>query len=224
RKSGISRVCRSASAGAILAQSCEELGNPCSSVSGGPAPILRTNTSRSQPRTARRTVSPSLHHRSIASARPSLPLIDRDYPRWRPAARLIPAGAYRARLMTPGPFTAELSRGEAVLSFPYDERLRRHLRSIPGRRWDPQARSWCVPIAPEQAASLTLLLDALPATPQVSEELARALRRQRSRRNARHCVVELARPDDDWWLSFATDGAQGAVRALLAHPRARQLP
>ncbi len=32
---------------------------------------------------------------------------------------------------------ASLDNGEAVLSFPYDDRLRKILRAIPGRRWDP---------------------------------------------------------------------------------------
>ena len=54
RKSGISSAYLSASAGATRAQSCEELGKPCSSVivSGAPsalAPIRRTNTRRRTP-------------------------------------------------------------------------------------------------------------------------------------------------------------------------------
>ena len=125
--------------------------------------------------------------------------------------------------MTPHPFTAELARGEAVLEFPYDERLRQLLRAVPGRRWDPLGRSWCIPLGPEQAATLAKLIAALDCEAGVSDELALALRRQRARRSPRECVLELARPDHDWWLSFATDGARGAVSALLAHPHAREL-
>jgi hypothetical protein len=35
---------------------------------------------------------------------------------------------------------ATLEQGEAVLKFPYDDSLRRLLRTIPGRRWDPGER------------------------------------------------------------------------------------
>jgi hypothetical protein len=37
-------------------------------------------------------------------------------------------------------FSASLAHEEAVLRFPYDERLRQLLRAIPGRRWDPVER------------------------------------------------------------------------------------
>ncbi|HMD56615.1 MAG TPA: DEAD/DEAH box helicase [Solirubrobacteraceae bacterium] len=121
-------------------------------------------------------------------------------------------------------FTATLERGEAVLSFPYDERLRRLLRAIPGRHWDAQRRAWCLPLAPETAEALTLLLAGLPEKPDVSDELARELRRQRVRRAARECLLELARPDQDWWLSFAAEADDGCVAALLEHPDARLMP
>jgi SWI/SNF-related matrix-associated actin-dependent regulator 1 of chromatin subfamily A len=120
-------------------------------------------------------------------------------------------------------FTAELARGEAVLKFPYDDRLRRLLRAIPGRRWDPQRRAWCVPMAPEPAGSLTRLLAGLETTPHVSAELARELRRQRSRRG-RELMLEVVRPDESWWLTFATDVHRELVAALIAHPLARELP
>jgi SWI/SNF-related matrix-associated actin-dependent regulator of chromatin subfamily A-like protein 1 len=125
--------------------------------------------------------------------------------------------------MTSALFTAALDRGEAVLSFPYDDGLRRLLRAIPGRRWDARRRAWCLPLAPEQAQALSLLLAELPA-PEVSRELAVALRRLRSRRSPGECPLELARPDHDWWLSFATDGELGCVNALLEHPDSRRVP
>lgn len=122
------------------------------------------------------------------------------------------------------PFSAELARDEAVLRFPYDEGLRQLLRAIPGRRWDPVLRAWCLPLEPEQAQSLHLLLEGLPGEPDVSAELAGAIRRRRARRDRAQCLVDLARPDEDWWLSLATDSAPGTVQALLEHPESRELP
>ena len=37
-------------------------------------------------------------------------------------------------------------------------------------------------------------------------------------------MVDLARPDEHWWLSFATDAAPRTAAALLAHPEARTVP
>jgi SWI/SNF-related matrix-associated actin-dependent regulator 1 of chromatin subfamily A len=122
------------------------------------------------------------------------------------------------------PFSATLAREEAVLRFPYDEGLRQLLRAIPGRRWDPVERAWCLPLEPHQAEALARLLDGLPAKPDVSEALDRAITRRRARRRRDECLLELARPDEDWWLSFATDSAPEPVAALLAHPDARELP
>jgi SWI/SNF-related matrix-associated actin-dependent regulator of chromatin subfamily A-like protein 1 len=122
------------------------------------------------------------------------------------------------------PFSAELARDEAVLRFPYDEGLRQLLRAIPGRRWDPIERAWCVPLGPDQAEALARLFAGLAHAPDVSSELERAIARRRARRRRQECLVELARPDADWWLSFATDAAPEPVAALLEHPDARELP
>jgi hypothetical protein len=119
---------------------------------------------------------------------------------------------------------ASLDQGEAVLCFPYDDRLRRLLRAIPGRRWDPARRAWIVPLDPERAEALALLFAGLPLPPVVSEPLARALERQRVRRGHDECVLDVARPDESWWLTFATDRAREIVKALLEHPQAVELP
>jgi SWI/SNF-related matrix-associated actin-dependent regulator 1 of chromatin subfamily A len=120
-------------------------------------------------------------------------------------------------------FSASFSRGEAVLRFPYDEGLRQLLRAIPGRRWDALERAWCLPLGPEQAEALSRILDSLPGEPEVEEDLARAIRLARAKRRRGECLVELARPDSDWWFSFATDGSAEAVCALLEHPGAREI-
>ena len=121
-------------------------------------------------------------------------------------------------------FQASLEDGEAVLRFPYDDELRRLLRAIPGRRWDPAGRTWRIPLDPERAESLARLIVALPGEPQVTVELARDIRRLRARRHGQECLLDLARPDESWWLSFSTDRAADVVQALLQHPGARQLP
>jgi len=127
-------------------------------------------------------------------------------------------------LFVPGfSFSASLANGEAQLRFPYDDRLRLVLRAIPGRRWDPIERAWCVPVDPERADALARLFRALPGRPDVSDALARAIERRRSRRRREECLVDLARPDENWWLSFATDAAAEPVAALLGHPEARYL-
>jgi SWI/SNF-related matrix-associated actin-dependent regulator 1 of chromatin subfamily A len=120
-------------------------------------------------------------------------------------------------------FHATLEQGEAVLRFPYDERLRTLLRAIPGRRWDPQERAWCVPLEPEPAEALARLLAELPQ-PEVSEALAHAIERRRRKRRRGECVVERVRPDAGWWLGFATDGDAELLEALMEHPDAYGLP
>jgi len=122
------------------------------------------------------------------------------------------------------PLSATLAHDEAVLRFPYDDALRQLLRAIPGRRWDPVGRVWCVPLGPDQAEALAQLFAGLELEPDVSEELDRAIGRRRAKRRRDECVVDLARPDEDWWLSFATDGAIEPVESLLEHPEARELP
>jgi hypothetical protein len=121
-------------------------------------------------------------------------------------------------------FSASLVDGEAVLRFPYDEGLRQLLRAIPGRSWDPVERVWCVPLEPDCAESLARLLASLPGEPEVSEALRRAIERRRGRRIVNECLLDMARADGDWWLSFATDTAPALAQALLEHPDAYSLP
>ncbi|HEX5225368.1 MAG TPA: hypothetical protein VFW29_09565, partial [Solirubrobacteraceae bacterium] len=97
--------------------------------------------------------------------------------------------------MTAATLTAELDRGEAVLCFPYDDRLRRLLRAIPGRRWDAERRAWCVPLDAESGRALSMLLAGLSEEPCVGDALARELRRMRGRRRP-GLVLALARPDE----------------------------
>ncbi len=124
----------------------------------------------------------------------------------------------------PVPLYATLTDGEAVLRFAYDDHLRQLLRAIPGRRWDPRERVWCVPLDPEPAEALARLLAGLPGEPQVSEALALALARRRRRRRAGECVVDRVRPDGEWWLGFPTDTAPELVAGLMEHPEALNVP
>jgi SWI/SNF-related matrix-associated actin-dependent regulator of chromatin subfamily A-like protein 1 len=126
--------------------------------------------------------------------------------------------------MAPSHFHASLADGEAVLQFPYDERLRQLLRALPGRRWDPGERAWCVPLDPERAEALARLFAGLAVEPEITEALARAIERRRARRRHDECVLDLARPDENWWLSFATDTAPELAESLLEHPGGYRLP
>ena len=124
----------------------------------------------------------------------------------------------------PATFIASLVNGEAVLRFPFDERLRQLLRAIPGRRWDPEERVWRVPLDPERAEALTRFLAIVPYPVRVSDALERALERRRAKRRREECVLDLARPDQSRWFSFATDHAEDLVATLLGHPDAYSLP
>jgi hypothetical protein len=119
---------------------------------------------------------------------------------------------------------ATLVEGEAVLRFPYDERLRLLLRAIPGRRWDPEARVWRVPLDPDRAHALSALLATIPHRVELSDALGRALDRRRAKRQRGEVLLDLARPDENWWFSFATDTASDLVEVLLEHPGARRVP
>ena len=121
-------------------------------------------------------------------------------------------------------FSASLDRDEAVLRFPYDDRLRRLLRAIPGRRWDPDERAWLIPLDPDRAEALARLFANAVREPLVSDPLRRAIVRRRRRRRGDECLLDLARPDENWWLGFATDAAPVPVAALLEHPDAYCLP
>ncbi len=119
--------------------------------------------------------------------------------------------------------TASLRRDEAVLRFPYDEEVRLLLRAIPGRRWDPVERSWCLPLGEEQAEALARLIDGLPCETDVEEQLRSAIRRRRARRRRGELLLDVVRPDSEWWLSFALDGPAEPLTALLGHPDAREV-
>ena len=66
-------------------------------------------------------------------------------------------------------FIATLVEGEAVLRFPIDDRLRLMLRAIPGRRWDPEARVWRLPLDPDRAHALSALFATVPYPLEVFE-------------------------------------------------------
>jgi superfamily II DNA or RNA helicase len=122
-----------------------------------------------------------------------------------------------------GVLHASLEHDEAVVRFPYDDRLRKLLRTLPGRRWDPVRRAWVVPLDPDRAQALTLLFANLRHPPAISEPLARALERRRRRRRHDEVLLDLARPNEQWWLTFATDNAPAIVSCLLEHPQAVEL-
>ena len=115
--------------------------------------------------------------------------------------------------------------GEAVLRFPFDERLRLLLRAIPGRRWDPEERVWRVPLDPERAQTLTRA---------VRGRCRHRSRQRRARPGARSAVAPGAAATSAWSTSRAPTRrggsasppttAQDLVAALLEHPAAYRLP
>ena len=124
----------------------------------------------------------------------------------------------------PASFVATLVEGEAILRFPYDDRLRLLLRAIPGRHWDPDGRAWRVPLDPDRAHALMALLQAVPYPLEVSPALGRALERRGARRPPNRLLVDLARPDENWWFSFAIDRLPDLVETLLEHPDSYRVP
>ncbi|HTR89149.1 MAG TPA: DEAD/DEAH box helicase [Solirubrobacteraceae bacterium] len=125
----------------------------------------------------------------------------------------------------PFPLSASLDHGQAVLRFPYDDRLRVLLRAIPGRRWDPAERAWLVPLDEDRAEALHRLFASLPAEPRLSSGLARAIERNRRRRRRRaRCLLDLARPDERWWLTLPSDAPGELLQELTQHPHAYTLP
>ena len=109
---------------------------------------------------------------------------------------------------------------DAVLRFPYDERLKGALRAIPGRRWEPLERVWRLPLSPENAVSLERWIGESGTAAQLSEALERALGRLRAERDGEECLIELVRFDERHWLSVCDDIPAQLLARLLAHPRA----
>jgi SWI/SNF-related matrix-associated actin-dependent regulator 1 of chromatin subfamily A len=111
-----------------------------------------------------------------------------------------------------------LDDGAAVLRFPYDERLKRALRAIPGRRWDPLQRVWRVPLSPESAASIDRWIGEAGPHVELTDELERSLEVQRGERDGEECLIELVRFDLRHWLSVCDDAPSDILDQLRAHP------
>ncbi|HXB66464.1 MAG TPA: DEAD/DEAH box helicase [Solirubrobacteraceae bacterium] len=120
-------------------------------------------------------------------------------------------------------FHATLEGGEAVLRFPYDQRWLPRLRALPGRRWDPYARVWRVPLEPVAAEALAPLLAEVSA--RVQESLEYAIARGRDEYARAAALVELSAATD---APLEVPGLAGelkpfqraGVRYLLAQRRA----
>jgi len=108
-----------------------------------------------------------------------------------PWAPNILTDAYRDRLVSSPSFSAALARDEAMLRFPYDERLRSAPQGDPRTTLGSLERVWCVPLQPDQSEALARLFASLPGEPDIDPALARAIERLRRRRNRRECLVDL---------------------------------
>src|SRR5260221_8705529 len=64
---------------------------------------------------------------------------------------------------------------------PYEARLRRAIRAIPGRFWDPEEKVWRIRLGPDRAEAVARLLESFPALvpAEGTHEKLAALRRRR---------------------------------------------
>lgn len=62
----------------------------------------------------------------------------------------------------PAPIRATASGGELLLRFPYDPDLVALVKTLPGRRWDGDARIWRLPDTPAARAALRTTFDVTP--------------------------------------------------------------
>src|SRR5689334_8151061 len=94
--------------------------------------------------------------------------------------------------------------GVALLRSPWDPRLKRVIRAIPGRRWDEELQGWMIRLTPDRAESIARLLRALPVF-EAAPEAMEAIEAYRDRRNLRKPLIEGVTPDDEYCLSFCDD-------------------
>src|SRR3954463_13444500 len=94
--------------------------------------------------------------------------------------------------------------GIAILRSPWDPRLRRAIRAIPGRFWDEDLHAWTIRLTPDRAESVARLLRAFPVFSAVpgSMEMLEAFRDRPTRRKP---MIEGVTPDEEYCLSLCDD-------------------
>src|SRR5687767_8122427 len=107
--------------------------------------------------------------------------------------------------MDPVRYTVEVdSEGVCLLQTPFDPRVRRLVRAIPGRFWDEEAHGWTIRLGPDRAEAVARLLRAFPVfepAPGAMRQIE-ALRRQRDRSRP---GIETVKPEEEFCLSFCDD-------------------
>src|SRR3954447_15481269 len=102
-------------------------------------------------------------------------------------------------------YTLEVDEdGICLLRSPWDPRLRRAIRAIPGRFWDEDLRAWTIRLTPDRAEAVARLLRSFPVF-EATPGALNALERVRDRRNLRKPMIEGVTPDDEYCLSFCDD-------------------
>ena len=102
-------------------------------------------------------------------------------------------------------YTLEVDEeGICLLRSPWDPRLRRAIRAIPGRFWDEDLRGWTIRLTPDRAESVARLLRSFPVF-EGGPGAMDAVESFRDRRNLRKPMIEGVTPDEEYCLSFCDD-------------------
>src|SRR5215218_9476705 len=113
--------------------------------------------------------------------------------------------------------------GVCLLRSPWDPRLRRAIRAIPGRFWDEDLRGWAIRLTPDRAESVARLLRAFPVFEAGAESMD-AIESFRARRNLRRPLIEGVTIAEDYCLSFCDDWVHPVLDEVRRFFRPRPHP
>src|SRR3954451_15223417 len=121
-------------------------------------------------------------------------------------------------------YTVEVDEdGVCLLRSPWDPRLRRLIRAIPGRFWDEDLHAWTIRLTPDRAESIARLLRTFPVFEEVPGALE-AIEHARDRRNLRKPLIEGVTPDEEYSLSFCDDWVHPVLDEVRRFFRPRPYP
>jgi SWI/SNF-related matrix-associated actin-dependent regulator 1 of chromatin subfamily A len=121
-------------------------------------------------------------------------------------------------------YTLEVDEdGICLLRSPWDPRLRRAIRAIPGRFWDEDLHAWTIRLTPDRAESVARLLRSFPVF-EAARGAMEDIERFRDRRNLRKPMVEGVTPDEEYCLSFCDDWVHPMLDEVRHFFRPRPYP
>ncbi|MEA2483570.1 MAG: SWI/SNF-related matrix-associated actin-dependent regulator of chromatin subfamily A-like protein 1, partial [Thermoleophilaceae bacterium] len=121
-------------------------------------------------------------------------------------------------------YTVEVDdEGVCLLRSPWDPRLRRLIRAIPGRFWDEDLHAWTIRLTPDRAESIARLLRTFPVF-EGGPGALEAIEHARDRRNLRKPLIEGVTPDEEYCLSFCDDWVHPVVDEVRRFFRPRPYP